>query len=219
MEDERRRLLDRIREELGDLKVIQAMEHVDRADFVPPSSAHLAYEDIPLPIGEGQTISQPFIVALMIGALDLRASDRVLEVGTGSGYQAAVLARLAREVVTVERIPSLAESAENRLKALGIDNVRVHLAGDELGWPEDAPYDAVVVSAAAPTLPRKLIDQLVIGGRMVAPVGSMGSQELMRVVRTADGFSVRTMGYCRFVPLIGPDAWPEDTLVDDGDPL
>jgi protein-L-isoaspartate(D-aspartate) O-methyltransferase len=193
------------------------MQKVDRANFVPPSSAHLAYKDISLPIVDNQTISQPFIVALMIGALDLRASDRVLEVGTGSGFQAAVLARLAREVVTVERIPSLAESAEDRLKTLGMDNVRVHLAGEELGWPEDSPYDTVVVSAAAPTLPRKLIDQLVVGGRMVAPVGSMGSQELMRVVRTADGFSVRTLGSCRFVPLIGPDAWPDSTKLIDGD--
>lgn len=214
LKEERRRLLDRIRDELGDLNVIQAMQKVDRANFVPPSSVHLAYEDIPLPIGDNQTISQPFMVALMIGALDLRASDRVLEVGTGSGYQAAVLARLAREVVTVERIPSLAESADNRLKTLGVDNVRVHLVGEELGWPEGAPFDTVVVSAGAPTLPRKLIDQLVVGGRMVAPVGSMGSQELMRVVRTADGFSVRTLGSCRFVPLIGPDAWPDGTMVD-----
>ena len=214
MKEERRRLLDRIRDELGDLNVIQAMQKVDRANFVPPSSVHLAYEDIPLPIGDNQTISQPFMVALMIDALDLRASDRVLEVGTGSGYQAAVLARLAREVVTVERIPSLAESADNRLKTLGVDNVQVHLVGEELGWPEGAPFDTVVVSAGAPTLPRKLIDQLVVGGRMVAPVGSMGSQELMRVVRTADGFSVRTLGSCRFVPLIGPDAWPDGTMVD-----
>jgi protein-L-isoaspartate(D-aspartate) O-methyltransferase len=214
LKEERRRLLDRIRDELGDLNVIQAMQKVDRANFVPPSSVHLAYEDIPLPIGDNQTISQPFMVALMIGALDLRASDRVLEVGTGSGYQAAVLARLAREVVTVERIPSLAESADNRLKTLGVDNVRVHLVGEELGWPDGAPFDTVVVSAGAPTLPRKLIDQLVVGGRMVAPVGSMGSQELMRVVRTADGFSVRTLGSCRFVPLIGPDAWPDGTMVD-----
>lgn len=214
LKEERHRLLDRIRDELGDLNVIQAMQKVDRANFVPPSSVHLAYEDIPLPIGDNQTISQPFMVALMIGALDLRASDRVLEVGTGSGYQAAVLARLAREVVTVERIPSLAESADNRLKTLGVDNVRVHLVGEELGWPEGAPFDTVVVSAGAPTLPRKLIDQLVVGGRMVAPVGSMGSQELMRVVRTADGFSVRTLGSCRFVPLIGPDAWPDGTMVD-----
>lgn len=214
MENGMRRLLNRIRDELGDLKVIEAMEHVDRSGFTPRSSAHLAYEDIPLPIGEGQTISQPFIVALMIDALDLRTSDRVLEIGTGSGYQAAVLARLAREIVTVERIPSLAESAKDRLKTLGANNVRVHLASKELGWPEDAPYDTIVVSAAAPTLPRKLIGQLVVGGRMVAPVGSMRSQELMRIIRTADGFSVRTLGSCRFVPLIGPDAWPDGTMVD-----
>ena len=209
LEEERRRLLDHIRERLGDLRVLSAMEQVERSDFVPATSASLAYEDIALPIGEGQTISQPYIVALMVDALGLKATDRVLEVGTGSGYQAAVLARMAGEVVTVERLPSLARSAQLRLKSLGIDNVSVHVSGLELGWPDKAPYDAIIVSAAAPKLPRGLVDQLVVRGRLVVPVGSRDSQELMKVVRTRDGFSVKTMGGCRFVPLIGPGAWPD----------
>ena len=210
LEEERRRLLDHIRERLGDVRVLRAMEQVERGDFVPASSGGLAYEDIALPIGEGQTISQPYIVALMVDALRLRAMDRVLEIGTGSGYQAAVLAHMAGEVVTVERLPSLAKSAQLRLEALGVSNVSVHVSGPELGWPAQAPYDAIIVSAAAPKLPRGLVDQLVVRGRLVVPVGSRESQELMKVVRTSDGFSVRTMGGCRFVPLIGPDAWPDE---------
>lgn len=210
-EDLRRRLFQRLRREIGDERVVEAMEQVPRECFVPPSVRHLAYQDIPLPIGEGQTISQPFIVALMVSALELRASDRVLEVGTGSGYQAAIMAKLAREVVTVERVPSLAEAARRRLEALGFQNVAVHLAGEELGWPPGAPYDAIIVAAAAPKLPRPLMDQLAHGGRLVVPVGSLEAQELMKVVRTGpDAFSVRTMGGCRFVPLIGRDAWSEE---------
>ena len=219
LEEERRRLLDRIREELGDLRVLQAMGQVARTEFVPASNVDMAYEDVALPIGEGQTISQPFIVALMVNALDLRATDRVLEIGTGSGYQAAVLAQLSREVLTVERVPLLADSAVLRLEALGVNNVSVHTAGPELGWPEKAPYDAIVVSAGAPKLPRQLVDQLVIRGRLVVPVGSRETQELMKVVRTTDGFSVRTLGACRFVPLIGEDAWPDDTSAEDGHPV
>ena len=185
LEEERRRLLDLIRERLGDARVLRAMEQVERSDFVPASSEDLAYEDIALPIGEGQTISQPYIVALMVDALELRATDRVLEIGTGSGYQAAVLSRMAGEVVTVERLPSLARSAQLRLEALGMDNVSVHVSGPELGWPAQAPYDAIIVSAAAPKLPRRLVDQLVVRGRLVVPVGSRESQELMKVVRTS----------------------------------
>ena len=147
------------------MRVLRAMEQVERGDFVPSSSAGLAYEDIALPIGEGQTISQPYIVALIVDALELRTTDRVLEIGTGSGYQAAVLARMAGEVVTVERLPSLARSATLRLECLGVDNVSVHVSGPELGCPDKAPYDAIVVSAAAPKLPRGLVDQLVVRGK------------------------------------------------------
>lgn len=179
---------------------------------MPESGAHLAYEDTALPIGEGQTISQPYIVALMVGALELRRTDKVLEIGTGSGYQAAILAELAARVVSVERLSSLADSARERLQSLGYVNVEVRLAEEGLGWPREAPYDAIVVAAGAPRLPGELMEQLTVGGRLVIPVGLMGtmeSQELMKVTRTADSFSVRTMGECRFVPLIGKGAWPE----------
>ena len=203
--DEAKRLLfRRIRSEVHDSRVVEAMERVPREAFVPDESRYLAYEDHPLPIGEGQTISQPFIVALMLEALELRRSDRVLEVGTGSGYQAALLGELVRDVVTVERIDSLARDSGERLSSLGYSNVTVELAGDRLGWPDGAPYDAIVVAAASPMLPRALREQLGVGGRMVIPVGSPSSQELMKVTRTAGSYSVRTMGACRFVPLIGP---------------
>ena len=145
----------------------------------------------------------------MVGALELRRTDKVLEIGTGSGYQAAILAELAARVVSVERFSSLADSARERLHSLGYTNVEVFQAEEGLGWPREAPYDAIVVAAGAPRLPRELIEQLAIGGRLVIPVGSMEIQELMKVIRTADSFSVRTMGDCRFVPLMGDGAWPE----------
>ena len=198
-----------MRKDVDDPKVIKAMEVVDRAGFVPESSARLAYEDIPLPIGEGQTISQPYIVALMVSALELRRTDRVLEIGTGSGYQAAILAELASEVLSLERLPSLADSASRRLESLGYSNVEVRLAGRGLGWPEGAPYDAIIVAAGAPKLAKELMVQLAVGGRLVIPVGSQEGQELMSVHRTKDGFSVKTLGPCRFVPLIGEGAWPQ----------
>ena len=185
------------------------MERVSREAFVPESSTYLAYEDIPLPIGEGQTISQPYIVALMVGALELRRTDRVLEIGTGSGYQAAVLSELASEVISVERISSLADSARQRLASLGYSNVKVYQAETRLGWPAEAPYDAIVVAAGAPKLPGELIEQLAMGGRLLIPVGSKESQELMKTTRIADGFSVHTLAPCRFVPLVGEGAWPE----------
>ena len=194
---------------MGDPKVIQAMERIPREAFVPESSSHLVYEDIPLDIGEGQTISQPFIVAAMVSALELRRTDKVLEVGTGSGYQAAILAALASRVLTVERIESLAESAKRVLSSLGYCNIEVLLAGEELGWHREAPYDAIIVAAGASRLPRSLMEQLEVGGRLVIPVGSLESQELMKVTRTQKGYSVRTLGACRFVPLIGEGGWPK----------
>ena len=195
---------------MGDARVIEAMGRVPREAFVPESSVGQAYDDIALPIGEGQTISQPYIVALMVNALELRRSDKVLEIGTGSGYQAAILAELASQVISVERIPTLADSAQQRLRSLGYTNVEVCLAETELGWPAGTPYNAIVVAAGAPTLPRDLMEQLEIGGRLIMPVGSMEAQELMKVSRTADSFSVRTLGSCRFVPLVGKDAWPSE---------
>ena len=210
MEKARRRLIDRLLKELGDSKALQAMSRVPREAFVPAASAHLAYEDIPLPIGEGQTISQPYMVALMVTELELRRTDRVLEIGTGSGYQAAILSELASAVTTVERLPGLACAARERLASLGYTKVEVCLAEESLGWPAGAPFESIIVASGAPTLPRHLIDQLTVGGRMVIPVGSKESQQLMKVRRIPDGFSVRTGASCRFVPLVGQGAWPED---------
>ena len=181
LEEERRRLLDLIRERLGDARVLRAMEQVERSDFVPASSAGLAYEDIALPIGEGQTISQPYIVALMVEALGLRATDRVLEIGTGSGYQAAVLARMAGEVVTVERLPSLARSAQLRLEALGMDNVSVHVSGPELGWPAQAPYDAIIVCGGGPQAAQRA------GGPARRPGKAGGARRVQGVAGAYEG--------------------------------
>ncbi len=168
----------------------------------------MAYEDIPVSIGEGQTISQPLIVALMIDALELRRTDRVLEIGTGSGYQAALLSEIVDKVITVERIPSLAKTARDRMQSGGYKKVDVVDAIQELGWQQSAPYDAIIVAAGAPRLPMGLIGQLISGGRLVVPVGSRDNQELTKVTRTDDSYLVRTLGGCRFVPLIGEGAWP-----------
>ena len=174
MEREKRWLLELIYSEVNDRRVVDAMAKAPREAFVPAASRHLAYEDIPLPIGQGQTISQPLIVAMMISLLNIKTGDRVLEVGTGSGYQAAVLSLLAKEVITTERFESLAGSARERLRSLGYHNVTVHQAGDVLGRSEDSPFQAVVVAAAAPRLPRALLEQLSEGGRLVIPVGFAG---------------------------------------------
>jgi len=183
------------------------MARVPRELFVPKSSRYLAYEDRPLPIGEGQTISQPFIVALMTQALELVGTEKVLEVGTGSGYQAAILAELAREVITVERLPRLALSARRTLRKQGYTNARVYLAPRTLGWRDEAPYDAIMVTAAAPQIPRELMDQLVVGGRMVIPVGSRWEQDLLQVIKREEGMTINNLTPCRFVPLIGEEAW------------
>jgi len=209
LEEEKKRLFDRIRAYVDYQRFVNAMMSVAREAFVPLTSAHLAYDDAALPIGEGQTISQPFIVALMVSALKVRRTDTVLEVGTGSGYQAAVLAGLAREVISVERRIALANGARARLASLGLANVTVHVAGATLGWPSGAPFNGIVVAAAAPRLPRELIDQLEIGGRLVVPIGSREQQELMKFTRTAEGFAVESFGSCRFVPLVGEGAWDE----------
>ena len=199
----------RLREEISDIRVIDAMDRVPREEFVPQKYRHAAYEDSALPLSEGQTISQPFMIATMIEALGPRRSDKVLEVGTGSGYQAAILAELVREVLTVERIKSLADTAKSRLKSLGYENVTVRVAEERIGWASDAPYDGIVVAAAAPKLIRGLVDQLADGGRLVIPVGGRRQQNLMKVVRSDTNYSVTTLSACRFVPLIGQDAWPE----------
>ncbi|HJO82561.1 MAG TPA: protein-L-isoaspartate(D-aspartate) O-methyltransferase [SAR202 cluster bacterium] len=208
-------LFERISADVGDDRVIEAMRRVPREAFVAEASAHVSYADLALPIACGQTISQPYIVALSVSALEIRRMDRVLELGTGSGYQAAVLAELAREVVTLERIEWLAETAKIRLASLGYDNVIVRPAEDALGSPDDPPFNAIVVAAAAPRIPNELVAQLEIGGRMVVPVGSRSEQELMKLTRTEHGYSMKTLGACRFVPLIGEGAWSEH---DDDDP-
>lgn len=192
--------------------VIEAMERVPRERFVPPESRHLAYSDIALAIGEGQTISQPYMVALMTKALGLKSTDRVLEVGTGSGYQAAVLSMLTPQgkVLTVELIPSLAKRAKALLAELGYENVEVREAVPIIGCPASGPFDAIIVAAAAPRLPGSLIGQMAVGGRLVVPVGTRKNQELIQVLRTGEGLSIHTLGRCRFVPLIGEEAFPKD---------
>lgn len=205
----REELLAHLRRHVRDRRVLAAMARVPREQFVPAEWRPAAWENRPLPIGHGQTISQPEIVAAMTAALRLRGDEEVLEVGTGSGYQAAVLAELAREVISVERVPKLVAAARARLTALGYGNVRVEQATDELGWRAGAPYDAILVSAGAPRVPAPLLDQLRLGGRLVIPVGERSEQELLRVTRRPGReLRVERLGPCRFVPLIGPNAWP-----------
>jgi protein-L-isoaspartate(D-aspartate) O-methyltransferase len=192
---------------IRDQRVIDAMAQIPRERFTPEHLRSRAYDDQALPIGEGQTISQPFIVAMMVEALQLRSSDRVLEVGAGSGYAAAVISRIAREVITVERIPELCERARETIAALNLQNVRVEVARDELGHKQGAPYDAILVSAGAPHIPRTLLDQLGDGGRLVVPIGSRHHQELVRATNTPHGVDLVRLGPCAFVPLIGEEGW------------
>jgi protein-L-isoaspartate(D-aspartate) O-methyltransferase len=204
---ERDGLVAGLSREIRDKRVLSVMSRIPREIFVPEDVIHLAYLDEPLPIGHGQTISQPYMVALMTQALELIGNEKVLEIGTGSGYQAAVLAGLCHQVVTTERIPALAESAGKALSALGFDNITVHIAGDELGWAQDAPYDAIVVTAGSPSIPSDLVSQLAWGGRLVIPVGLLYAQELCRLIRDKHQNQVEHLVNCRFVPLIGKGAW------------
>jgi len=187
--------------------VLAAMLAVPRHEFVTEELHSRAYDDVPLPIGGGQTISQPYIVAAMTWALRLRPTDRALEIGTGSGYQAAVLSLLAKEVFTVERMPELASSASERLTQLGYHNVHVHCGDGTLGLPEFAPFDALLVAAAAPAAPQPLLTQLAEGGRMIIPIGDADNQELQLIEKQAGAFSIKIMEGCRFVPLVGNHAW------------
>ena len=205
MEVERERMVQMDIQARGvkDESVLRAMRQVERHRFVPDFLQLLAYADHPLPIGEDQTISQPYIVALMTELLSLGPEDRVLEIGTGSGYQAAVLAEIAKEVYTIEIIPSLAESAEKRLKELGYQKVWVRAGDGYLGWPEKAPFDAIVVTAAPENIPQPLIDQLKIGGRMVIPVGGFPAQTLYLIRKTESGIEKEEVIPVRFVPMTG----------------
>ena len=209
---DRRALFDHLRREIRDHAVVDAMEQVPRDLFVPSEHRHLAYRDTPIPIAEGQTISQPYIVAMMTSALDLRGSEKVLELGTGSGYQAAILSRLVPQgrVITVEKVPALARAAETLLRYMEYNNVDVRVAGETLGCPQESPFDAIIVTAGAPSLPPALLPQMAVGGRMAIPVGTLAEQELVAVVRTGEGHTLKMLGPCRFVPLIGQEAWPED---------
>ena len=194
---------------IRDERVLEAMARVPRHEFVQPDQRDEAYEDHPLPIGEGQTISQPFVVAAMLEALALRPEDVVLEVGTGSGYETAVLAELVRNVYSIERIASLAERARKVLERLGYSNVTVVHGDGSQGLPEAAPFDAIVVSAAAPHLPKPLMEQLRDGGRLVIPVGSGFAQELQLVRKIGDNTTILYLDGVRFVPLIGRDGFRE----------
>lgn len=190
--------------------VLDAMRTVPRERFVPASLAECAYDDGPLPIGEGQTISQPYIVAVMTQAARIKPGERVLEIGTGSGYGAAVLSRVAAEVYTIERIGALAETARRRLSELGYANVHVLEGDGSLGWAEHAPYDAILVTAGAPRVPKTLLSQLVIGGRLIMPVGPHYGQRLVRVTRTdSHEYDHENLEAVAFVPLIGAEGLPE----------
>jgi protein-L-isoaspartate(D-aspartate) O-methyltransferase len=206
---ERRRMVETQLRHRGirDERVLEAMGRIPRHEFVPQDLRSQAYGDHPIPIGESQTISQPFIIARSLQALSLDGSESVLEVGTGSGYQTALLATLARIVYSMERYTTLAHSAETILAGLGLHNARVVVGDGSHGWREFAPFDAIVVSAAAPSVPRSLLDQLSSNGRMVIPIGPPQAQEL-QLVRKQDGKAVvEVLEGCRFVPLIGAEAY------------
>jgi protein-L-isoaspartate(D-aspartate) O-methyltransferase len=195
---------------IRDARVLQAMQHIPRHRFVPARYRAMAYDDMPLPIGHEQTISQPLMVAMMMEALQLRGDERVLEIGTGSGYQAAVVSRLATVVFSIERLPELAAQARTALDTLRIMNVHVLVGDGSVGLPEHGPYDAIIVAAASPKIPEPLVDQLMRGGRLVIPVGDRHEQTLVRLTTTDTGPQVEHLGKCRFVPLIGEEGWLSD---------
>jgi len=203
----RARLIEHLSDRVHDRRVLDVMSCIPRELFVPTDARDFAYSDRPLPIGMDQTISQPYIIALMTSALELTGKEKVLELGTGSGYQAAILAELSDSVVTVERLLALAEKASLLLSGMGYKNITVHQAIETLGWPPSAPYDAIIVTAAAPEIPEQLLDQLLEGGKMVIPVGSRYFQELLKITRGRKQNNIVSLGNCQFVPLIGKGAW------------
>lgn len=194
---------------IKDQRVLEAMRKVPRHLFVEKSLQHSAYDDMALPISGHQTISQPYMVAIMTELLELKGTEKVLEIGTGSGYQAAVLAELAEEVYTIERIPSLAEKAKLLFETLNYTNIHVKVGDGSLGWPEASPFDRIIITAASPKLPEPLIGQLALEGIIVIPVGSKYSQQLLRARKTKDGLVKDYHTPCMFVPLIGEQGWAE----------
>lgn len=205
---DRRRLVEELRSRgIEDLAVLHAFDAVPRHLFVPEEVRHRAYEDAALPIGHGQTISRPAVHALHLCLARLEGDERVLEIGTGSGFQTALLARLAREVRSVERVRPLAERARERLAALGVDDVVLRVGDGSRGWPDEGPFDAILVGAAAPEVPGPLKRQLAPGGRLLVPVGDDDDQELMLVERTGDGWGTDVVDAARFVPLLGDQGW------------
>jgi len=195
---------------IKDGRVIDGMRKISRHLFVEEALQSQAYNDYPLPIGHGQTISQPYMVALMTEALELKGHEHVLEIGTGSGYQTALLAILAEKVYTIERISDLAGRARKTLDELGCYNVEIKIFDGTFGWREKAPFDTIMVTAGAPDVPEPLLDQLAIGGRIVIPVGEAGLQDLFQVTRTEREFVKKNLGGCRFVKLIGRHGWDEE---------
>lgn len=207
--DERSRMVElQIRSRgIANLRVLAAMQEIPRHAFIPPPYDVSAYADAPLPIGNGQTISQPYIVALMTELLDPQPGDHILEIGSGSGYQAAILSVLSRKVTSIERIPAVADLARRNLAALGMMNVSIIIGDGTMGYPENAPYDGIIITAATPEIPPPLIDQLSDGGILVAPTGGRDIQELMTLKHSGDGILRSSHGGVRFVPLIGEFGW------------
>ena len=204
----RRRLIEHLRANgIVEPEILRAFDEVPRHLFVPTGVRHRAYEDAPLPIGSGQTISQPYIHARYLQELALRGTERVLEIGTGSGYQTALLARLAEQVFTIERIPALLERAREILQQMGVRNVSFLLGDGSVGWRDYAPYDAILVGAAAPEVPRPLVEQLADGGRMLIPLGDREEQVLALVTRRGDDAERKELAPVRFVPLLGSHGW------------
>ena len=195
---------------IRDERVLSAMAKVPRHLFVPSASQSESYEDRPLPIGDGQTISQPYMVALMTQSLDLGGEEKILEIGTGSGYQSAILAELARMVFTMERLFPLIQKSEMRLRNLGYENIHCRLGDGSQGWPEKAPFDGIIVTAGAPEVPEVLKSQLSEGGRLVIPVGSRYSQTLLKITKKRNRFEEEDITGCVFVPLVGKSGWREE---------
>jgi len=211
-ESKRQRMVEEqfVRRDITDKRVLDAMQKVPRHIFIPEEHRHLAYSDCPLPIGQNQTISQPYIVALMTQMLALEGNEAVLEIGTGSGYQAAVLSQVAQEVYTIERYEILAQQAQKSINQLDIKNITLQVGDGTLGWPEHAPYDAILTTAAAPKVPQPLLDQLVDGGRLVIPVGGRIGQHLESWFREGKKFRHEQTVAVAFVPLLGKHGWKDN---------